>query len=215
MRWAYQTSSMGIVENRRTVSRYVRIVPVTTLSSFLLGKAVVAPSDLETGRQSLHIPLPRSGSCLIKVIQVEDKVTLSLRVPKIPKLDMWASPQSWTRNPESGVTPRSAAMGRAAPREYVKGETSIRPCRMGTNFGGLGSPLAAPRVRRGEASPPAAPSQHGSPGESSPVRLPERGPLFGRKRVRVLPYAFPGWVPRAVRSRERLVRRDLGVRSIS
>ena len=37
-------------------------------------------------------------------------------VPKTPKFDRWASPQSWARRSVVGVVARSLAMIRAAPR---------------------------------------------------------------------------------------------------
>ena len=52
-----------------------------------------------------------------------------------PKLDRCASPHSCTRSPEVGVEARSAAIGSAAPRKNANGDTSIRPCRTGTNSG--------------------------------------------------------------------------------
>ena len=56
-------------------------------------------------------------------------------VPKTPKFERWASPQSCTWNPERGVAARSEAMISAPPRKKVNGETSIRPYRMGKSSG--------------------------------------------------------------------------------
>ncbi len=44
-----------------------------------------------------------------------------------PKLERCASPASWTVKPLVGVGARSAAIGSAAPRKNVNGETAIRP----------------------------------------------------------------------------------------
>ena len=52
-----------------------------------------------------------------------------------PKLDRCASPHNCTRNPDVGVAARSAAIGSAAPRKNVNGDTSIRPWRTGTSSG--------------------------------------------------------------------------------
>ena len=44
-----------------------------------------------------------------------------------PKFDRWASPQAWTVRPLTGVCARSTAIGSAAPRKNVNGETAILP----------------------------------------------------------------------------------------
>ena len=44
------------------------------------------------------------------------KISRRSGVPNTPKLDRWASPQSWTVTPEVGVAARSVAMSNAAPR---------------------------------------------------------------------------------------------------
>ena len=45
-----------------------------------------------------------------------EKMTFRSGVANPPKLQRWASPQAWTRMPETGVPERSEAMVRAAPR---------------------------------------------------------------------------------------------------
>ena len=63
------------------------------------------------------------------------KIGVRSGAAKTPKFMMCASPQSCTRSPEEGVAARSAAIVRAAPRKKVKGETDMRPQRMGTSSG--------------------------------------------------------------------------------
>ena len=45
-----------------------------------------------------------------------EKMIFRSGVAKPPKLQRWASPQAWTRRPETGVPARSEAMVSAAPR---------------------------------------------------------------------------------------------------
>ncbi len=44
-----------------------------------------------------------------------------------PKFDRCASPQSWTTMSDRGVSARSDAISKAAPRKNVNGDTSMRP----------------------------------------------------------------------------------------
>ena len=55
------------------------------------------------------------------------KISLRSGEANSPKLDRWASPQTWALRPDRGVVAKSEAMISAAPRKKVNGETSIRP----------------------------------------------------------------------------------------
>ena|GEM_PF-3093284 len=46
---------------------------------------------------------------------------------KTPKLERWASPQSWARRPVSGAAASSAAITAAPPRKKANAEVSMRP----------------------------------------------------------------------------------------
>ena len=78
------------------------------------GQAQGAPGNHHAGSQSLEVPLPGRGQGLIKVIDVEDNVALG--GGEAAEFSRWASPQAYTRSPETGVVARSAAMRPAEPR---------------------------------------------------------------------------------------------------
>ena len=72
--WAYHTSRLVMSANERIVVRYSR-TPVNTASRRSLSvKPSSRPSDLQAGRQALHVPLPRADRGLIEVVDVEDQL---------------------------------------------------------------------------------------------------------------------------------------------
>src|SRR5436190_2554547 len=54
-------------------------------------------------------------------------------VAQTPKFSRWASPHAWTSIPLVGVDARSCAMIAAAPRKHAKGDSTIRPWRIGSS----------------------------------------------------------------------------------
>ena len=47
-------------------------------------------------------------------------------VAKAPKFPQWASPESWTAIPVTGVSARSKAISPAVPRKNMNDEVAIR-----------------------------------------------------------------------------------------
>ena len=113
-RRAYQTSSVGIRANSRMASRYERIARRTMrVRSFLansLSRAAI--SRLAERRLTSH----SHGPGVVSSKSLTSKIRWRSGVPKMPKFERCASPQSWTVNPEAGVDARSAAIESAAPR---------------------------------------------------------------------------------------------------
>ena len=77
-------------------------------------QAAVTPHDLHTGGQALHIPLPWPWQRLVEVVHIEQESPFRPDANP-PKFSRWASPQHWTRSPDTGVVARSAAIIAAAP----------------------------------------------------------------------------------------------------
>ena len=132
-RWEYQTSSVGAAANSRIALRYRAAAATATRRASAAAKPLSRPATtrLATSRLTSHSNGPGSVSSK----SLTSKTSRRSGDPNTPKLDRCASPHSCTRKPEAGVAARSAAIGSAAPRKKVNGETSIRPCRTGTSSG--------------------------------------------------------------------------------
>ena len=70
---------------------------------------------------------------LVEVVDVEDELALSR--PEDAEIRQMRVAAELGLKPDSGVPERSAAMIAAAPRKKANGETSMRPCRIGTSSG--------------------------------------------------------------------------------
>ena len=115
-RWAYQTAIIG--HGRQLPHR----LPVgADRPSARSGSAAwreypfsrPAISMLAARRLTSH----SQGPGAVSSKSLTSKIRWRSGEPKIPKLERWASPHSWTSIPEVGVVARSAAIGSAAPRK--------------------------------------------------------------------------------------------------
>ena len=113
-RRAYHTPSSVSPAKLRMASRYWRTVASTAArrSSGFMWPSRPATSMLAASRFTSHSQGP--GRVSSKSFTSKTKARSGEAKP--PKLSRWASPQHWTRSPETGVAARSAAMIAAAPR---------------------------------------------------------------------------------------------------
>jgi hypothetical protein len=99
---------------RRIWRRYARAHSITTARRSRVRKPRSRPptSKLAASRFTSH----SHGPGYVSSKSFTSKIMRRSGVPNRPKLDMCASPQSWTVTPDTGVAARSAAMIAAAPR---------------------------------------------------------------------------------------------------
>src|SRR5579872_4687298 len=130
---AYQTASVGDLANSRIALRYRAPAASATrrVSASVKPLSRPATTRLATRRLTSHSNGPGSVSSK----SLTSKTSRRSGEANAPKLDRCASPHSCARSPDAGVVARSAAIGSAAPRKKVNGDTSIRPCRTGTSSG--------------------------------------------------------------------------------
>ena len=133
--WLYHTSRLGSAAIWRMASRYTRPSPTIASVRTLFEKPScrAAMTMLAASRFTSH----SHGPGRVSSKSLQSKTSWRSGEPKAPKLDRWASPQSCAERPERAVEERSEAITSAAPRKKVKGDTSIRPWRMGTSSGTL------------------------------------------------------------------------------
>ena len=132
-RWWYQTFRLGAPARLSIAFRYSPMVAARIRRRSLRGQphSRAPTAKLAARRFTSH----SQGPGCVSSKSLMSKTNLRSGVPKMPKFERCASPQSWVWKPESGVAERSAAMIAAAPRKKANGDTSIRPWRIGTSSG--------------------------------------------------------------------------------
>ena len=113
-RCAYQTSRFVLAANSRIAVRYAATAARTAAPRCLAEKPRSRPAAtrLTARRLTSH----SHGPGWVSSKSLTSNIMLRSGVPKIPKFERWASPQSCTVTPARGVAARSDAMISAAPR---------------------------------------------------------------------------------------------------
>ena len=132
-RCAYHTARNGWPAKSRIAVRYLSAPARMILRRALAGNPLSRPATarLAASRLISH----SNGPGRVSSKSLTSNTSRREGEANAPKLARCASPHSCTRSPEAGVVARSAAIGSAAPRKNVNGDTSIRPCRTGTSSG--------------------------------------------------------------------------------
>ncbi len=100
--------------NRAMASRYARTVAITVLRRCLASKPFCRPATtmLVASLFTSH----SHGPGVVSSKSLRSNISRRSGEANVPKLDRWASPQSWTPSPETGAAARSMAIIAAAPR---------------------------------------------------------------------------------------------------
>ena len=127
-RSAYQVARTPRPAKFRTVSRYWRAVATTTSRRSASSNPRARPATARLAARRLRSHSQGPGSVSSKSLSENTRSRSGEAKP--PKFERWASPQAWTRRPDTGVVARSAAMTATAPRKNVNGDVAMRWSRM-------------------------------------------------------------------------------------